>query len=74
MFGNAVERLFAGRLTYYDRSNGFFDYLITVDKTYRERRRLASLSDEALKDIGLTRAQMDRELDTSIWNPPIQMR
>ncbi|MCB2110456.1 MAG: DUF1127 domain-containing protein [Defluviimonas sp.] len=40
---------------------------ITLD---RERGRLAGLSDAALDDVGLTRAQADREAARPIWDVP----
>jgi uncharacterized protein YjiS (DUF1127 family) len=36
----------------------------------RERRMLAGLSDGMLKDIGLTRADVDREARRSLWDLP----
>ena len=35
----------------------------------RERRALAALDDGLLRDIGLTRADVDREYDRPFWQP-----
>ena len=35
----------------------------------RQRRHLAELSDAALRDIGLTRADVRMELDKPFWRP-----
>jgi uncharacterized protein YjiS (DUF1127 family) len=37
-------------------------------QTHRDRRELAMLSDAMLADIGLTRADVERELARPIWN------
>lgn len=37
----------------------------------RERVELASMSDEALKDIGLSRADVEREISRSFWDDPL---
>ena len=36
----------------------------------RERRMLAGLGDGMLKDIGLTRADVDRETHRALWDVP----
>ncbi|WP_462383931.1 DUF1127 domain-containing protein [Pseudomonas sp. Marseille-QA0892] len=36
----------------------------------RQRRALASLSEEALKDIGLTRAEQEAEWKRPFWDDP----
>ncbi|UCL85178.1 DUF1127 domain-containing protein [Pseudomonas sp. HS-18] len=33
----------------------------------RQRRELASMSDEALKDIGLSRADIQQEVERPFW-------
>jgi len=43
--------------------------LLTWDARWRERRHLADLSDEALVDIGRTRAEMDAESSKPCWQP-----
>lgn len=37
----------------------------------RERRQLASLSDEALKDIGLNRGAVYQESERPFWDDPL---
>ena len=37
----------------------------------KERRTLQQLSDAGLKDIGLTRADVDAELHRSFWDVPV---
>ncbi|MCQ4294696.1 DUF1127 domain-containing protein [Pseudomonas stutzeri] len=38
----------------------------------RQRRQLASLSDEMLKDIGRSRADIEREVNRPFWDEPAQ--
>lgn len=39
-------------------------------ETYRERRQLLALSDATLKDIGVSRADAEREASRSFWDLP----
>ncbi|MCY1274210.1 hypothetical protein D3C76_587210 [compost metagenome] len=39
---------------------------------HRQRQNLASLSDATLKDIGLTRADVDREIHRHFWDDPLK--
>lgn len=39
---------------------------------YRERQRLGSLSDEMLKDIGLSRADVETEINRPFWDEPFR--
>jgi uncharacterized protein YjiS (DUF1127 family) len=41
-------------------------------KLHRERITLASLSDDALKDIGLSRADVYGETDRPFWDDPLK--
>jgi len=41
-------------------------------KLHRERIELASLSDDALKDIGLSRADVYEEIDRPFWDDPMK--
>jgi len=41
--------------------------IIAAQARARERQRLAALSDAALKDVGLTRADIERELQKPVW-------
>lgn len=43
------------------------DALFTWLERVQERRALASLSDSQLKDVGLSRADISREIDKSFW-------
>lgn len=38
----------------------------------RERTSLAGMSDEALKDLGLSRADVEREVDRPFWDDPLR--
>ena len=42
-----------------------------VIQVRKERRTLQQLSDAGLKDIGLTRADVDAELHRSFWDVPV---
>ncbi|MEQ7919168.1 DUF1127 domain-containing protein [Xanthomonas sp. WHRI 1810A] len=39
---------------------------------YQERRLLAKLSDDALKDIGLSRADIQQESERPFWDDPMK--
>ncbi|WP_371856726.1 DUF1127 domain-containing protein [Pseudomonas sp. Irchel 3A5] len=39
---------------------------------HRQRRQLASLSDAALKDLGLSRADVYREAEQHFWKDPMK--
>jgi uncharacterized protein YjiS (DUF1127 family) len=43
--------------------------VIRVLERSRQRRALAQLSDELLRDIGLARADVARESEKSLWRP-----
>jgi uncharacterized protein YjiS (DUF1127 family) len=45
----------------------FFDVLLLWLQRWRERRQLAGLSDHVLKDIGVTRADVDGETRKAFW-------
>jgi uncharacterized protein YjiS (DUF1127 family) len=51
-------------------SRWFFTRLVLAFKVYRERRALLGMSDAALKDIGLSRADAFREGARSLWDLP----
>ena len=44
-----------------------FDVLLVWLQRRRERRQLAGLSDHVLKDIGVTRADVDGETRKTFW-------
>ena len=48
------------------RRFSFMDFL----SLYRQRRALARLDDRALQDIGVTRAQAEKEAKTGFWDVP----
>ncbi|MBF8748886.1 DUF1127 domain-containing protein [Pseudomonas monteilii] len=39
---------------------------------YRQRRELASLGDETLKDLGLSRADIMQEAERPFWDDPLR--
>lgn len=39
---------------------------------HRERQLLAGLSDDALKDMGLSRADIQQEVDKPFWDDPMK--
>ena len=41
---------------------------------YRQRQQLAALGDDALKDIGLSRADIESEVNRPFWDDPLQRR
>jgi uncharacterized protein YjiS (DUF1127 family) len=41
-------------------------------KLHRERIQLASLSDDALKDMGLSRADVIEETERPFWDDPLK--
>jgi uncharacterized protein YjiS (DUF1127 family) len=41
--------------------------LLALQRQWREREQLAELSDAALKDLGLSRADIDAELRRPVW-------
>ncbi len=43
-------------------------WIAALWRTHRDRRELAMLSDAMLADIGLTRADVERETMRPIWN------
>ncbi|MCG8356993.1 MAG: DUF1127 domain-containing protein [Kiloniellales bacterium] len=47
----------------------FFDRLIEWQTRYQERQRLRQLDDRILRDIGLTRADIEFECSKPVWRP-----
>lgn len=47
-----------------------FEKAAQAYRVYRERRALLALSDHALKDIGLSRADAYREASRPLWDIP----
>jgi uncharacterized protein YjiS (DUF1127 family) len=48
---------------------GWIDLWLEWAERSRQRRQLASLADEHLKDIGISRADACREADKPFWRP-----
>lgn len=46
-----------------------FAVFLEWDRRARQRRHLHDLDDRALADLGLTRADIVREVDKSFWQP-----
>ncbi len=44
------------------------DALLDLQERSRQRRALGRLDDRLLKDIGLSRSDVDRELDKPLWH------
>ncbi len=44
--------------------------LIAVNETWRQRKALAELDDDRLKDLGLTRTEAKNEANRPIWDAP----
>lgn len=45
--------------------------LAQVHAVWRQRQKLKALDDDALKDIGVTRAQARKEAARSVWDAPV---
>jgi hypothetical protein len=54
------------------RVRAFFKRLGLALAVYRERRALMALSDHQLKDIGLSRSQVEREISRGFFDLPNQ--
>lgn len=46
---------------------GMLDWLIAIDARYRQRRALETLDDRMLRDIGVTRGEVDQEIRRPLW-------
>jgi uncharacterized protein YjiS (DUF1127 family) len=51
---------------------GLFQTVARWQALHEERRMLASMSDEALKDIGLSRADVEQESHLHLWEDPLR--
>lgn len=51
------------------RFGAVVDALYRWQSRYTERRQLRQLSDHLLKDIGLSRADVEREASKPVWRP-----
>jgi len=52
-------------------SHQLLEKLVRWFQLHRERAVLASLSDDALKDIGLSRADIQQEAERHFWEDPM---
>ena len=46
----------------------FLDMVVAWQDRSRERAQLAGLDDRLLRDMGLTRSDVDRELNKALWH------
>ncbi len=51
---------------------GLFQTIARWQIVHRERQMLASMSDDALKDIGLNRADVAHETHRHFWEDPLR--
>ncbi|MGZ9707234.1 DUF1127 domain-containing protein [Pseudomonas sp. GNP013] len=51
---------------------GLFQGIVRWHTVYRGRRLLATLNDDALKDIGLSRADVEQESQRHFWDDPLR--
>lgn len=47
---------------------GFLKFFVRLFEVNRSRRQLANLSDEGLRDIGLSRSQVETEIARPPWD------
>ncbi len=52
------------------RRVGIVARIVGAHALWRSRRRLATLDDAALRDLGLTRAEAIEEAERPVWNVP----
>ncbi|MFC6339599.1 DUF1127 domain-containing protein [Pseudomonas sp. CCM 7891] len=52
--------------------SGLFQRVALWQTLYRERIDLAAMSDDALKDIGLSRADVELESQRHFWEDPLR--
>lgn len=51
-------------------TKGFLSWLIGIEATWRQRKQLSELDTHAMRDLGLTDADIARETGNSVWNAP----
>ncbi|WP_309475534.1 DUF1127 domain-containing protein [Pseudomonas sp. B21-012] len=56
----------------YQLTQGAAQQLLRWRQLHRQRRELARLSDAALDDIGLSRADFLREVERPFWDDPLK--
>ncbi|MGY2377254.1 DUF1127 domain-containing protein [Pseudomonas sp. SDO524_S393] len=52
--------------------SGLFQVIARWQALHHERQLLATLSDDALKDIGLNRADVEQESHRHFWEDPLR--
>ena len=52
--------------------SGLFQVFVRWQTQHHERQLLATLGDDALKDIGLNRADVERERHQHFWQDPLR--
>ncbi len=60
--------------TAHRRRTSFFGWLLGLDHTRRQRNQLRSLDAHMREDIGVTDADVERELARSLWDAPQHWR
>ncbi|MEO0344565.1 MAG: DUF1127 domain-containing protein [Pseudomonadota bacterium] len=58
----------ATQTSYRRQNRSFFNTLLRIDALYRQRDALSKLDASQMKDLGITQAEIDRELSSSIWS------
>ena len=73
MIGTIVQKRQTGRTIIGSRPfKKLLTWLVTTDAAYRERAKLATMSDTQLADIGLSRSDAQRIAGKLDWDAPIQ--
>lgn len=73
MKGNAMTRSESGAGVLgaaTGRRTGFVRMIVGAHALWQSRRRLATLDDAALRDLGLTREEALDEAERPVWNVP----
>ena len=65
----APGRFEAPRIAPFALLGRFFNLLMVWDARFRERQHVAYLSDRDLRDMGLRRADVEREAAKPFWQP-----
>lgn len=74
MIGDAIQCELGRSAAAPSKPRGFIARLMTFDANYRQRSRLAALTQAQLNDIGISRQEALDEARSPIWDPPIQLR
>jgi uncharacterized protein YjiS (DUF1127 family) len=49
---------------------GVLSFFVGLDAAYRQRRHLSEMDRAQREDLGLTRAEITKELARPVWNAP----